>query len=327
MGSFPRKVAVHNWICRRYRSAACLTNMLLFGEIFSLGKGNYEVTQPDKLQAQRYELKYLIEDRLALEIRDYVRSYLQIDEYGATQPNLSYPVHSIYLDSPDLKLYQATINGDKNRFKLRLRFYANQPEAPVFFEIKRRMNNIIAKQRCSVRPAAVPRLLAGHLPDPGDLVSREPKQLVALQQFCQYIHQLPARPQTHVAYLREAWISPHDNSVRVTMDRNVRTETSPDARLSAEMTNPVFVFGDLVVLELKFTGRFPDWFKELVRVFGLMQCGAAKYADGITRMGTQNVSQACFFEDHYAAAQSRLQRIDQKAAEFFGGATINGRLK
>jgi hypothetical protein len=73
-------------------------------------------------------MKYIVDETVALAIRDYIRSYLQLDEYGATLPNLSYPIHSLYLDSADLKLYQATINGDKNRFKLRLRYYENRPD-------------------------------------------------------------------------------------------------------------------------------------------------------------------------------------------------------
>jgi hypothetical protein len=40
-----------------------------------------------------------------------------------------------------------------------------------------------------------------------------------------------------------------------------------------------------VILELKFTNRFPNWFRELVQVFDLRQCGAAKYVDGIARFG------------------------------------------
>jgi hypothetical protein len=55
------------------------------------------------------------------------------------------------------------------------------------------------------------------------------------------------------------------------------------------MKDPKFVFGDNVVLELKFTNRFPDWFRELVRIFGLVQCGAAKYVDGVTVLGEQSV--------------------------------------
>ena len=51
------------------------------------------------------------------------------------------------------------------------------------------------------------------------------------------------------------------------------------------MEQPYCVFGKLVILELKFTGRFPDWFKDLVRVFGLRQGSASKYADGIANRG------------------------------------------
>lgn len=251
----------------------------------------------DKMQAQRFEQKYILTEEVALAVRDFVSSYLEIDEFGATMPNLSYPVHSLYLDSDDLKLYQTTINGDKNRFKLRLRFYGDRPEAPVYFEIKRRMNNTISKQRGGVKREAVNLLLNGYMPDPSHLVSKDPKQLVALQKFCHHVSEMRAKPKAHVAYLREAWISRHDNSVRVTMDREVRCDPEPTTRLSTKMVNPVLVFGNMVVLELKFTNRFPDWFRELVRVFGLMQCGAAKYVDGVTKLGTYKVNMAYALPD------------------------------
>jgi hypothetical protein len=248
----------------------------------------------DNLQLQRFEHKYIVSEEMAGKISDFVRCYLDLDEYGATLPGHAYPVHSLYLDSPDFRLYQSTINGEKNRFKLRLRFYENRPEAPVYFEIKRRMNNTISKQRGGVRREAVEWLMAGQLPEPGHLVSKEPKQLIALQRFCQLMAELCARPRTHVAYYREAWLSQRDNSVRVTLDRKVRTEVEIGTLLTTEMRNPVLVFGESVVLELKFTNRFPEWFKELVRVFGLMQCGAAKYVDGLTRLvdaqGTETVA-------------------------------------
>ncbi len=244
----------------------------------------------DKMQQQRFELKYIIKEDVARAVRDFVSGYLEIDEYGATLPNFSYPVHSLYLDSDDLHLYQTTINGDKNRFKLRLRFYDNRSEAPIFFEIKRRMNNIISKQRGGVRRDAVDWVLAGHLPEPAYLVSRDPRQLVALQSFCRLMHDIHAKPKAHIAYLREAWISPRDNSVRVTIDREVKCEAESLPRLSIRMNNPFAVFGQEAILELKFTDRFPDWFRELVRVFGLMQCGAAKYVDGVTMMGCEKFS-------------------------------------
>ena len=245
----------------------------------------------DKMQPQRFEHKYIIPNGVALQIRNFVSGPLEIDEYGKTLPNFSYPVHSLYLDSPDLKLYQSTINGDKNRYKLRLRFYENRPDAPVYFEIKRRMNNTIAKQRGGVRREAVAALLAGDLPEPAHMVSRDPRHLFAVQRFLEHVAALQANPIAHVAYLREAWLSPGDNAVRVTMDRRIRIERDHTTRLSTAMSEPTMVFDqetvpgqEAVVLELKFTSRYPDWFRDLVSGFGLMQCGAAKYVDGMTRL-------------------------------------------
>src|SRR5262245_41914911 len=117
----------------------------------------------DRMQASRFEQKYLITEDLALNVRDFVRSYLELDENGVGKPNFSYPVHSLYLDSDDLKTYWDTINGNKNRYKLRLRFYNSLPDSPVFFEIKRRMNNCIMKQRGGVRREMVDEVLAGRL--------------------------------------------------------------------------------------------------------------------------------------------------------------------
>jgi hypothetical protein len=239
----------------------------------------------DKMQASRFEQKYIITEGVALQVRDFVRAYLELDENGVGKPNFSYPVHSLYLDSEDLRTYWETINGNKNRYKLRLRFYNSLSDSPVFFEIKRRMNNCIMKQRGGVRRAAVDEVLAGRFPHASDMVSRDPKHLVALQNFNRLMTEIGASPKVHIAYNREAYVPHDDNSSRLTMDRTVRSEPELTARLSTEMLHPILVWGRDVVLELKFTNRFPDWMRELVRVFGLRPCGAAKYVDGVALQG------------------------------------------
>lgn len=234
-----------------------------------------------QFQAQRFEFKYQIEEVQALQIRDFLSAYLDLDEFGASMPDLSYPVHSLYFDSPDLALYHSTINGDKNRYKLRIRFYENRPAAPVFFEIKRRTNNTISKSRGGVKREAVGQVVSGCIPHIDDFVSRDPSHYFAIEQYIQYSQALRATPQTHVYYKREAWLSRHDNSVRVTLDRNVQSAVEKTTSLNTTLINPVHAFGDKVILELKFTEKFPNWFLEMVRVFGLQQTGAAKYVDGL----------------------------------------------
>ncbi|MGB9601404.1 MAG: VTC domain-containing protein [Verrucomicrobiia bacterium] len=246
----------------------------------------------DKMQQQRFELKYLINEETALQIRDFVQCYLNIDEYSISQPNLSYHVHSIYLDNDYLQTYWETINGQKNRFKLRMRFYSTKPGAPIFFEIKRRMNNIIMKQRGGVKQEFVPMLLQGHLPEPHHLISFSDKSFIALQNFCELMSKINARPRVHIHYLREAYLN-DDGSVRLTMDRSVISEPHLDYTAKTDMANPRLCYHGLgknyVILELKFTNRFPNWMRELVRIFHCVQRGAAKYCSAIQVWGEKAV--------------------------------------
>ena len=222
----------------------------------------------DRMQQSRFELKYYLDEETALRLRDFVRCYIGLDEYSIGKPNFSYPVHSLYLDSDDLETYWETINGNKNRFKLRIRYYDASPGSPVFFEVKRRMNHCIMKQRGGVRVEMVEWLLAGHHPEQAHLLSKSPSQLVALQRFCQLMQHIHATPKVHIAYEREAYVS-DDDSFRVTLDRAIRAEANLEGVIKTRMEHPVRTFQGIVVLELKFTNRFPNWYRDLIQVFNL----------------------------------------------------------
>ena len=92
-----------------------------------------------QLMRSRYELKYIIDEPTARGVRDFARSYLQRDEHAIPAMKYSYPIYSIYLDSPGWTLYNSTLQGMKNRYKLRIRYYNDNPNSPVFFELKRRV--------------------------------------------------------------------------------------------------------------------------------------------------------------------------------------------
>ena len=248
----------------------------------------------DRLQATRFELKYRVSAATALRVRDFLSSYLVLDEYSAGRPNNSYPIHNIYLDSDELTSYWDVINSNRNRYKLRLRYYDDHPASPVFFEVKRRMNDAILKQRGPVRPEAVLRLLAGQLPEPGHLLSDQPHSLGAVQQFCRLMFASRAVPKMHITYLREAWMSAMDDFVRVTLDREICGGPHFSSAITTKIEGYVMPFAPTVILELKFTGKFPNWFRELVEIFGVMQCGAAKYADCVALLPEQRLNPGYF---------------------------------
>lgn len=240
------------------------------------------------LQKNRFELKYVIEEAKARTIRQYLLSYLEADEFN--DPVLpGYYIHSLYLDSPDLELAKATMKGLKNRYKLRIRIYDEKPETPAFCEIKRRVNDTILKQRAMVHKWAANRILAGEWPAKNFMRKYNDEDYGSLQQFCRLKSIINADGTAFVSYLREAFISPNDSSVRVTFDRALTAGTydkkelvirEPRFKTQIKMPNGE----DGVVLELKFTERFPNWMRELVHIFNLQRCAMPKYVKCVTAL-------------------------------------------
>ncbi len=236
------------------------------------------------LQANRFELKYVISDACAHGVRDFLRSYLVADEFNPPQGG-GYPVNSVYLDSPSLELCNATVEGHKNRFKLRIRFYDDVPTSPVFFEIKRRANDAILKERARVQRSACARLLSGHWPIHTDLVKFSPKTFDSLRRFCDLRNRLQARGQAIVSYDREAYVTPDSDSVRVTFDRNLRTVPYCGEFRATDRDDWAFPTIPGVVLELKFTERFPVWMRNMTRVFNLQRGSMPKYVECVHKLG------------------------------------------
>jgi hypothetical protein len=240
-----------------------------------------------RFQASRYELKYLIDERRAGAVRDYIRSYLVPDEHADPEAGNSYPVHSLYLDSPALALFRSTVDGLKNRFKLRIRFYDDDPAHPVFLEIKRRIAEVICKERACVRRDAVKLLLRGLRPGASLLApsADASRAAAAMQTFYTTSQKIGARGCVYISYQREAYVSPDSDQIRVTFDRRITTARYfPKAILAVPKTSvPVDI--PAVVLEMKFTDRFPNWMRQMVHTFDLLRSPSAKYVAGVHAIG------------------------------------------
>jgi len=232
-----------------------------------------------RLQGSRYELKYVLDEALVKSLREFSSSYLTPDEHADAARNWEYDVHSLYLDSPTYELCRSTMRGQKNRFKLRIRFYDFSAESPAFFEIKRRVSDVILKRRAKVRRKAVGELLAGHWPERNHLCDPKDDQgFGALEQFCSLRSMLAADGKVFVSYLREAYVTPRDDTVRVTFDRLIRA-TPHDGRALLDLTGRRGLYPKVkgIVLELKFTDRFPNWMRQMVEIFDLQRVSMAKY--------------------------------------------------
>jgi hypothetical protein len=236
-----------------------------------------ELTSPTF--ACRHELKYHITESKAEAISQFVKPFLQVDRYCKLRRHGDYPIATLYLDSDNMQLCRESLAGHKNRYKLRIRSYTDEPDYPRFFEIKRRMNTIIAKSRARVMDRDVRTLLAGRPLPPQNYTA----DMETINQFQFYMNNIRANPAVLVRYMRQAYEDNSRNKVRVTFDRELAYSVTslPEVRLGgASWQRNAYTVGG-VILEIKFTDSYPAWLSQMVKCFNLRQQSISKYASSI----------------------------------------------
>ena len=125
----------------------------------------------------------------------------------------------------------------------------------------------------------VPTLLAGS-PLPSQNYTAD---VETINQFQLYMNSIGAKPAVLIRYRRWAYEDDSENRVRVTFDRKLayNVTSSPEVRLGGGgwQPNPYTLCG--VILEIKFTGRYPVWLSRMVKCFNLRQQPIPKYASSI----------------------------------------------
>ena len=213
----------------------------------------FQKKHDDNMLACRYELKYRISESKARAISKFISPYLHPDRYAKLQPDGTYPIVSLYFDSEALNLARETIEGKKNRFKLRIRSYSDDSQAPRFFEIKRRINNVIMKSRARVMQEDIePVLVQKSIILPSGVSDGN-----TLRQFQLYVSTLNARPMVLVRYMREAYEGDSDNRVRITFDRKLCYNSTKELKVVMGGSGWRRVVMEFVILEIKFTSRYP----------------------------------------------------------------------
>ena len=241
----------------------------------SISKWPHKLVDP--IPRCRYELKYRISESKASAIERFIKPYLHLDHYCKLQPSGAYPIVTLYLDSQNLRLCRQTLEGNKNRFKLRIRSYTDELDYPRFFEIKRRMNAVIIKSRARVMHQDIAGVLSG-LSLPKEDYSADEE---TLKQFLLYTKSINAGPVMRVRYVRQAYEDDSENRVRVTLDRQLAYNVGHelDVTFGGRGWQRHSLSG--VILEIKFTARFPAWLSQMVRCFDLQQKSISKYVTSV----------------------------------------------
>jgi hypothetical protein len=178
-------------------------------------------------------------------------------------------------------LYQQTVGGEKDRFKLRIRTYTDDPSRPAYLEVKRKLNNVVHKRRAGVPRDHVARVLNRAVLD---LSWLPPEDQADSEYFCSYLALTEARPLIRVKYMREAYAADGNEPVRITIDSNLMHAITLNDNLSHAEGRWTATPVRGVIVEIKFTERFPWWVQDFIRTFGLHQRAVPKYVWSVDHM-------------------------------------------
>ncbi|HBF23425.1 MAG TPA: hypothetical protein DDW23_06370 [Planctomycetes bacterium] len=238
----------------------------------------------DRTLTTRWENKYLIEAALIPSLRSWIEPFMQPDPYSVARSDLKYPVCSLYLDNLNMDLYMGTVQAQKNRFKLRIRSYADESASPVFCEIKKRVNTAVLKVRGQAVRVDAQKFLEACARDPRSAPSLASPDCA---EFAKSVIDMAANPKVRIRYKREAWESRSGDPVRVTFDTKVQAETTFDPNLDFREDEAwLNAFPtEKAVLEVKFTEAYPVWLHSLIETFDLHLQSVPKYILGADKTG------------------------------------------
>ncbi|MGD0339633.1 MAG: polyphosphate polymerase domain-containing protein [Bacteroidota bacterium] len=226
----------------------------------------------------RLEYKYLVSTMYLEKLRTSLLGYLDYDDYASIRPSKEYTVRSIYLDSFDYKCYYEKLDGIHTRKKLRIRGYNQKEENPrVFFEIKRKNDNFVSKDRARVPIQDIRKTLRGS----NSVTQLDDEEKKYLNNFFFYYQLRHLEPKVLVVYEREPFQCKFGSHLRVTIDKNLRSKVVYDYDMLFDEEGLTGGNRKEFILEIKFYQVLPQWIDKVIGEFDLTRIAVSKYTSCI----------------------------------------------
>ena len=257
--------------------------------MMSFSKGGIMATAGDTFQ--RKEKKYLISTGQCRAIKEGMAQRMRLDDYGATR------IDSLYLDSSDHSLICKSLEKPLYKEKLRVRSYGAFSEADaVYVEIKKKYKGIVYKRRVRMSAdgaqAYYTHKMTYEQAQHVFPVSQDPESDLAVGKI-QIAREIDAffkrhpgiEPAMLISCVREAWCPTNyddkDCVDRITFDESISYVDLLEA--NAVQRRPV-IPEDLVVMEIKCAGGYPQWLCDLLGECGAYPRSFSKYGNAFKRV-------------------------------------------
>tara|TARA_Y100000310_G_scaffold339037_1_gene430464 strand:+ start:756 stop:1562 length:807 start_codon:yes stop_codon:yes gene_type:complete len=235
--------------------------------------------QETKLHFQRFEFKYLLTYQEFLEIKERIKQYVSLDGYAKKATDKFYEVVSLYYDSPKFYYYNEKMDGVGARKKIRLRLYRVDGEykSNIFFEIKRKYDAAILKDRFLIDKDGYHSFMQDNSFFGTSLMHDKNTQKI-IEEYDIERCKRSLSPKVLVSYKREPYIGAFNKNFRVTFDYAIRACESQDLFAIDCDTD---VLKDSVIMEVKFNGILPYYIKEVIDYYNLERTAYSKYCNSL----------------------------------------------
>jgi hypothetical protein len=233
----------------------------------------------------RLEYKYLIRTEELTKFRRMIMPFLERDRYTSEGEIPEYSVRSIYFDTPTLRYYVEKIEGIDVRKKVRVRGYNDGGDTKeIFLEIKRKNIQSVWKNRSPLYYKNLRELFTtgdvercvitdNGIADAADNAKR----------FLFHLYKHALQPVVLVTYEREAYTGRFDRSLRLTIDKNLRSSIYPKLENLFSDDHLVPCIPEYFIVEVKFSKRLPGWIRAILGEFGTRRQAVSKYCIGLEK--------------------------------------------
>jgi len=213
------------------------------------------------------ELKFLVSERTAVELRRWARMRFTPDPHAAVVGGDTYQTRTLYFDTDEFDLFFH--RGSQARAKFRIRAYNDGPT--VFLERKLKRKNRVSKRRSTVTLSDLSRITG----EPEDWSSRWFSRRLLLRGL---------GPVCQVSYSRIACVGESScGPLRVTIDQDLRT--APIYAMGFTDDAGIDVIPGDAILELKYASELPPVFEEVIETFTLHPHSISKYRLAVRKLG------------------------------------------
>lgn len=218
---------------------------------------------------------------------DFIQPFMRLDPH--VKNNYDYEVRSLYFDSNYRHSFLEKKDGIAIRRKLRIRYYpdlTNAKEVFAFIEIKKKINENVAKSRVFVPLADAVKILNENSSKALTFYNNASAQDQHILKEIWWLNKrYNLKPACIVSYKRRPFQSKLEKTFRLTFDTNVMVRNY-NLDLNFGGGSKYVIPRGICIMEVKFNNYIPNWAIKILQNNNCLQYKISKFASGLEKTRT-----------------------------------------